>query len=295
MSPINSLFSMDKDIREAAAFDLYAPDGLDSPYLHAENAPRLMVANLLSETLSAQNLSEPNDYFSAMGAVLQQVRNTPVQAFDSAELAVALRPIRVLRLGDLAEEVCETLYDFHRGRWAAKLSRPGSYTIQTALAVTLSALPPQSLPPYWNRLQFGDPMMRRAMSLGLEFFRANHAASSLLFGLTYCTDHSIQAAIVDCLEQVGDPLCLPTLHRLRRETATTDWTLSRHLSRAIAIIERQNAGQQARTLLRPTSALPEDTDSLLRPVSEEMRREWERQTLLRSRPHSETPQDTPPV
>ncbi len=296
-SIMSSLFSPDFTPRWEAAFALYAPDGLDSPYLHAEDAPRLALTNLLLSTLDAQEPTESqqNTLVLSLRDALSKVRDTPVSAFDSAELAVALRPIRALALGELVEDVCQTLYDFYRGRWAEKLSRPDQYTLQTALSVTLAALPPKSLVPYWDNLQFGDPMMCRSMSLGLEFFRENHAASSLLFGLTYCSDHSIQAAIVDCLEQVADPQSLPTLHRLRRETAFTDWTLSRHLSRAIGIIERQNTGQQARTLLRPTSELPEDTDSLLRPISEEVRREWERQTLLRSRSTPETRQDTPPV
>ncbi len=292
---IHSLFSPDNPLRWEAAFALYSPDGLDSPYLHAEDAPRRAIANLLLTALSSPELSEPKGHIVAMGRVLQQIRERPIQEFDSAELAVALRPIRVLKLEDLADDVCETLYDFYRGRWAAKLSRPDNYTIRTAIATTLAALPPHSLTPYWDRFQFGDTMTRSAMSHGLEFLRANHAALSLLFGLTYCSIHTLQAAIVDCLEQIGDPQALPTLHRLRRETAFSDWTLSRHLSRAIAVIERQNAGQQERTLLRPTSELSDDTDSLLRPLADEVRREREHQTLLRSRTSTDISQDNPPV
>ena len=293
---LDALFSPNENRRCQTAFWLYAPDGHDSPYLPSEDEPRRKMATLFLTVWNARELA-PTDNSSlalAIQAVLSLVRETPVLTFSAAELAVALRPIRILHLGELTEDVCQTLYDFYRGRWTAKLSRPDHYTIQTAIATTLVAIPPHQLAPFWNHLQKGKPLMQRAMRPGLEYLRAGHAVSSLLCGLTICTDHALQGAIVDCLEQIASPECLPILHRLRRETATTDWTLSRHLARAIAVIERQNIGQYARILLRPTTALPEDPESLLRPFSEDARREWERQTLLRLQT-AETPQDTPTV
>ena len=295
---LDRLFASNDDIRSEAAFALYAPDGQDSPYLPSEDEPRLrLTCNLLGALdirLNAAESERTAILAEAVRETLAVTRFAVGYSWGAAELAVALRPVRALHLGELTEDVCQTLYDFYRGRWASKLSRPDHYTIQTAIAITLVALPPNQLAPFWSHLQQGEPLMQRAMRLGLEYLRAGHAVSALLFGLTTCADHALRGAIVDCLEQIADPLCLPTLHRLRRETAATDWTLSRHLARAIAVIERQNVGQHARTLLRPTSALPEDTESLLRPLSEEVRREWERQSLLRPRT-SETPQDNPPV
>jgi hypothetical protein len=303
-----------------SAEKFYRPDGQDSPYLSDGDVPRRLAFLLReeeqrrrgdTETIivspfsckNPQNCSAEFDLeweerktefpssspllrcsSSAFGSVLRMVRELPPTEFEAGLVAVALRPIRQQRIGVLTDEVCETFYDYDRGRWAANLTRPDHFTIRTALAATLAALPAQEITSYWEKLQFGTPLMRRALWMGLEFLRDAHAASSLMFGLTYCMDHAVQAAIVDHLEQIGDACALPLLHRLRRETATTDWTLSRHLARAISAIERQNAGQNARTLLRPTTEVPEDESSLLRPLTEEARAALERQTLLRSHP-----------
>ena len=63
-----------------------------------------------------------------------------------------------------------------------------------------------------------------------------------------------------------EPSAIPSLTRLHRETATTDWTLSRQIARAIRVIEKQNAGGNHRTLLRPAITPPVQDTYLMRPV-----------------------------
>ena len=89
-------------------------------------------------------------------------------------------------------------------------------------------------------------------------------------------------------KRLATPTRSARLARLRRETAGSDWTLSRQIARTIRVIEQQNPGAHVRTLLRasdtppdydllllrPAEALPDknapsDRDSLLRPKSKE--------------------------
>jgi hypothetical protein len=213
--------------------------------------------------------------------ILQRIRQQPDGPFVEEYLAVALRPVRRLRAGDLTEEVCAALYDYQRGLWTPHLTKPQLYTIRVALAKTIAALPPDHMGAFWDRLSSSDPTLRKAMLLGLEFLRSAHAIPHLLRGLETSRDHAVRAAIVDCLEAIADPRALSTLTRLRRETAQDDWTLSRHIARVIRVIEQQNRGQNHRTLLRPTETPPDEEQSLLRPASDQNHLESENTTLLR--------------
>jgi hypothetical protein len=208
--------------------------------------------------------------------------------------------VRRLQVGLLTAEVCAALYDFDRGVWTPHLTKPQLWTIRCALAETIAALPPEEMGPFWEHLQSPDPRIRQAMRLGLTFLRSAHAVPHLIRGLESVPDHDTRAAIVDCLEEIGDPRALGALHRLRRETARTDWTLSRHIARAISVIERQNRGNQHRTLLRPTEPPDAPEAVLLRPAADApdtvaRRAEAEGTTLLRSvRPSEQANDETPP-
>lgn len=201
----------------------------------------------------------------AVGWLLRIVRQSSADPGMEERLVVALRPIRRLRLSLLAQEVCDTLYDSRRGIWLMHLSKSQMLAIEQALGMTVAALPPDEMEPFWQGLQGEDTMRRNAMLLGLKYLRSTHAVPHLLHGLEYLTDHTARAAIVDCLEQISEASSLETLARLRRETAAADWTLSRHIARAMRVIEQQNQGRLQRILLRPSDA-PMDPDRLLRPA-----------------------------
>jgi hypothetical protein len=198
--------------------------------------------------------------------ILRAVRATPTDMFAEEYLAVALRPVRRLSLGALTDEVCAALIDYHRGQWNPHLTRSQLYIIEVALAKTVAALPPDNMEPFWEHLLSADPVARGAMLLGLRHLSEAHAVRQLLHGLEELSDHATRAAIVDHLEKMAEPSAIPTLIRLRRETANTDWTLSRQIARAIRVIERQNDSGQHRVLLRPATAPPDEDRSLLRPM-----------------------------
>jgi hypothetical protein len=120
---------------------------------------------------------------------------------------------------------------------------------------------------YWERLTSEDRNMRQAMRQGLEYLRSEHALPHLLRGLEILSDHEIRSAIVDCLEQIGDARAIPLMTRLQRETAYTDWTLSRHIARVLRVIEIRNRSNPHRFLLRPSS-IQNDPNSLLRPAAD---------------------------
>lgn len=272
-----------------AAEALYAPDGSDA----AEIRPQVeeYVAAEFWRVLTARQPNMPEmpeaRYFGVIAAVWRvhrTVRQSPAFPFVEEYLAVALRPVRRLHAGIMSAEVCTALYDFHRGWWA-NLTKPQRYIIQVALAKTLAALPPDELGVFWQNLQSSETMMRQAMLLGLEYMRSEHAVPHLLYGLQTSPDHTTRAAIVDCLEQIGDPRAIAPLMQMRRDTALSDWTLSRHIARVLRVIEMHNRDGQHQTLLRPSTTPPEPGSSLLRPAADTpenvQRQEAERDRLLR--------------
>jgi hypothetical protein len=181
---------------------------------------------------------------------------------DGAEV---LRAVGRLREGAACEELCLWLLDYHRGRFA-ELPLPVRNAIADGVSGALAHLPAGSLRPFWDRLSGADALARNAMLIGLDAICAAHASAHLLAGIEQCTDHRTRSLIVDCLEEVGDPEAIPGLARLHRETAQSDWTLSRKIDRAIRAIDHRNLGGDGRTLLRPTGLL-EDGD-LVRPASD---------------------------
>ncbi len=222
---------------------------------------------------------------SPLGAMLKRERTVLPGQFRHLRYLAMLRPVRRLSAGELTEEICAGLYDYHRGVWEGRLSRYELYCVRAGLAQTLADLPPDDLGFFWKTLREGDPMHRHAMLHGFAFFRSSHAVPHLLEGFARSPEHAIRAAIVDCLEQIGVPEALPTLIELKRETAYTDWTLSRHIARAIRVIEMHNRDHLHRQLLRPTSTPPEDRRGLLHPASET---DVDAAEMLRSHPAGES-------
>lgn len=283
----------------AAADALYAPNtGAESVLPeHTAMVCREFWRHLTQRQKQMPSTPETRFYAVEMvvGRILRTVRESPHAAhFIEEYLAIALRPVRALRLGALTPEVCAALYDYYRGVWTPHLTKPQLHLLQTALAQTLAALPPDQMQAFWDGLQSEDPMRRRAMLLGLEFLRSAHAVPHLLRGLEQSRDHGVRSLLVENLEVIADPTALPTLIRLRRDTAHSDWTLSRLIARAIRVIEHQNAGRHHRTLLRAATSPPDPDESLLRPAADALDPNTDRTTLMRPDPGEHGERKEPP-
>ncbi|MDW8206967.1 MAG: hypothetical protein RMJ43_03965 [Chloroherpetonaceae bacterium] len=200
--------------------------------------------------------------------VLHDARVNPAVPRAEQSVRVALRPVHHLPAGAYADEVCALLYDYHRGFWTPYLTRPQLWIIERSIAGALVALPPDALYPFWNGLHSTHAAFRDAMHSGLQLLREAHATSHLIQGLMTTKDHNVRAAIVDCLEEIGDPRSLAPLRRLRQETAGTDWTLCRQITRTIRVIERQNHNHHHLTLLRAAQAPADAAEMLLRPAAD---------------------------
>lgn len=270
---------------------LFASDTDQEPMIQEGLEARL--AAMFWRQLTRQCHRMPETPFARYDAVLATlnlmlwtIRQSVTVPFVEEYVAVTLRPVRRLRAGALTEEVCAALIDFHRGVWTPHLTKPQLHILQVALAKTIADLPPDEMTEFWERLHSEDASIRRAMLLGLEFLRSAHAVPHLLHGLNTCPDHATRSAILNCLEEVADPRAIAPLTELRRETALSDWTLSRHIARVLRVIEQQNRGLSHRTLLRPSQTPSNEETSLLRPAAdaEEIRRkrnETENARLLR--------------
>ncbi len=268
-----------------AASALYDPDDT-----HEEDLPNAQeeVSVNFRRLLMDRNKTRPGTpllrYAAVLVAAQRMVRvvcSTPTTPFTEDLLAVAFRPIRRLKAGALTAEVCDALFDYHRGVWTPHLTKPQLLRIQNALAKTLNSLPPDEMGAFWDALHSNEPMRRHAMLLGVELLRNAHAVPHLLRGLEQCPHHDSRCVLVNALEQISDPHALETMIRLRRETAHTDWPLSRQLARAIQVIEQQNRNQHHRTLLRPSLAASDEPEALLRPAADTKRLRAEEEKLLR--------------
>ncbi|HLK57347.1 MAG TPA: hypothetical protein VKU00_12330 [Chthonomonadaceae bacterium] len=291
---LTSLWDTSLTAALAAAEALYAPDDAheeDLPLVQEEVAAnfwRLLMSRYKArpETASLRY----GQVLSAVWRMLRAIRTSSTIPFMEDYLAVGLRPIRQLQAGLLTSEVCAILYAYHRGVWTPHLTKPQLFQIQEALAKTLNALPPDAMGAFWANLLSDEPLRRGAMLLGVEWLRNAHAVPHLLRGLEQCPHHDTRTVIVNALEQIADPRALQTLMRVRREMASTDWPLSRQISRAIRVIEQQNRNQHHRTLLRPSLTTSEEPASLLRPASDAARLHAEEEKLLRP---TEPPDEQP--
>ncbi len=248
------LWSPSLSVALSAAGELFAPLKPDP------DSPERVEAHVSAEfwrLLTSRQKHLPNTALARYQCVvatvwrlLRAMRQSPTAPFVEEHLAVALRAVRVLRAGMLTPEVCAAIYDFHRGLWSPYLTKPQIYILRTALSETLAGLPPDTMQSFWDGLESRNQTMQRAMLLGLTLLREAHAVPHMLIGLEQTCTHAARTAIVEALEEIGDPHALGALARLRRETAGYDWTLSRQIARTIRVIEQQNPGAHVRVLLR---------------------------------------------
>ena len=284
------LWSPSLSVALAAAGDLFAPlkPDPDSPerveaHVSAEFW-RLLTSR--QKHLPQTALARYQCVVATVWRLLRAMRQSPTAPFVEEHLAVALRAVRVLRAGMLTPEVCAAIYDFHRGLWSPYLTKPQLYILRTALSETLAGLPPDTMQSFWDGLESRNQTMQRAMMLGLTLLREAHAVPHMLIGLEQTCTHAARAAIVEALEEIGDPHALGALARLRRETAGYDWTLSRQIARTIRVIEQQNPGAHVRTLLRASDTPPDFDLLLLRPAAHtpaDSQNPSDRDALLRPR------------
>lgn len=229
----------------------------------------------------------------ALRCVLRHLHETPRAPFVEDQIEVALRAACRLEAGTLASEICSELCDLRRGYWTPHLTSFQRRCLGATLINALMALPPDALDVFWELLQSENAVIRSAMLPVLERFTASHAIGHLLTGLRRSRAHPLRMTIVELLEQIAEPDSIPVLREVQRQSAYTDWPLSRRIARALHVIERQNRHTQQRTLLR-ASDMPLQTDTLLRTsggAETHLAKSPEERLLLRSLPEAGTTDD----
>jgi hypothetical protein len=226
-------------------------------------------AQLLVTYIGAQEVWDRTRHASCRTAILTSLSDAMSAAAAEPDgcclIAILLRLATRLSAPEIAPALCSILMELHRGLWS---KRPAweLFELRAALSRALAAIEPASLTPLWEGLLDADPVRRSAMLDGVHLLRAEHAAPHLVYLLETSHDHAIRSLVVDLLEEMADPMPLDSLRRLRQETAKDDWTLSRHIARAVRVIEGQNPGTANSVLLRPTAADNHSLLHLIRPV-----------------------------
>ncbi len=279
-SPLDALlfrlWDDDPGVARLAASTLYAPRDKNDQ-LRTETEAALIEEFL--RRLYGLTPSQPIPATERIDAVSRAARTLiktlqidPRIPFLEERAAFVLRPIGKLTGWWQADVVCELLYDLYRGIWAPHLTKPQGWSLRDSIARALCTLRSEILTPLWNGLESDDALRRGAMLLGIEFLNEAHAIPSLLYGLGYSRNHVVRSRVVNYLEQIGDASSLPRLAQIRRETAYSDWTLSRQIARAMRVIERSSQDSAHRILLRPALAPTEAEYMLLRPAAESVDR-----------------------
>ncbi len=193
------------------------------------------------------------------------VRSSP--SLDQ-QIAIALRPVYRMHTEKLAESICLCYYTMANGPWAINLTRPQSFSMKNSLGGALCSMPPACLLPFWRHLQDGTALWQHSLGMGLRALGQAHAVNHLLFGLQHCQNHTLRITLVLTLEQIGEPAAMDTLHRLERDVASTDWPLARQIARALQVIEHQNRGNSALSLLRPAAVQYDENEMLRLPAAD---------------------------
>jgi hypothetical protein len=196
---------------------------------------------------------------------------------------VSLFPALYVADPKLAETLCHTLVVLYHKEAFFLAPKPQVYWLEWTFRHALLTQHPQDLTVLWQQLDADDPIAREAARCALQWLRAVHATQHLLFGLHYVKDHALRMNVVGMLEEIAEPQVLMALARLHRETAETDWPLSRRIARAVHIIAQQNAAPNPLTLLRPADP-PDSFADLLHPAISGAYggKETSRTSLLRS-------------
>lgn len=184
-----------------------------------------------------------------------------------SRLTVALWPLTTLPSPESARALCDLLVFLYHRSVLFTYPKPQVYWLEQVFQKALCAQKAPHLLPFWQLINTADPLAREAFYHALNWLRAGHAVAHLLFGLQTLADHALRMTLVNLLEEIAEPQSLLPLVRLHKETAETDWPLSRRIARAVQLIAHQNASPNPTTLLRP-AARPEYWDHLLQPFSQ---------------------------
>lgn len=192
-----------------------------------------------------------------------------------------LASVRRLRAAQAHLGICHLLFELKRPSIMRRLNALDAGALIEEASRALAALPPASIPAYWNGLGQGERRRRVAYADALHLFEDKRAVPYLLEALQgQYTEVTI--AILRCLGRLKDPRAIPELERLgqSRNRAVRLEALT-----ALNAILRSLEKRPSRLLLRPSHppALPQH---LLRP-HQAHRPPEETTALLRSYPPPE--------
>jgi len=231
---------------------------------------------------------KPKDNLRRWEVVTSAITRTIIQAESNSSslllsLMVTLFPALYVADPKLAETLCQALVMLYHKEAFFLSPKPQVYWLEWTFRHALLTQHPQDLTVLWQLLDADDPIAREAARCALQWLRAVHATTHLLFGLYYVKNHALRMNVVSMLEEIAEPQVLMALARLHRETAETDWPLSRRIARAVHIIAQQNATPNPLTLLRPADP-PDSFADLLHPAisGTDGGKEASRTELLRS-------------
>ncbi|CEK16397.1 hypothetical protein [Chthonomonas calidirosea] len=220
------------------------------------------------DTLFQRNPQKPKYPRYQRQAVITAVIHTILLIGNRPNLTymmVTLFPAMYVADSQLAEALCRTLVMLYHKEALFLSPKPQIYWFEWTFQRALQTQHPQDLIVLWQMLGADDPITRQAAHCALQWLRTVHATAHLLFGLHYVKDHALRMILVNMLEEIAEPQVLITLARLHRETAETDWPLSRRIARAVHTIAQQNAAPNPLTLLRPADP-PASFADLLQPA-----------------------------
>ena len=296
---LQSLLGEDAEAAWKTAMEFYAPDGqddIDAPEIETKLAAELLGRLAEEKRRTLKPLRENLVLLlGAMREIYREIRRNPDHNDAAALLIVSLRLIRRASEHQTTTLISQALMDYAAGLWLPHRTKPELFQIENALRKTLLAAAPQRLTVFWYEAGGRAPHAKRMMQIGLSAMREAHSVPHLLHALETVYDHDVKSEIVDILEQIGEPSAIPVLMRLKKQMALTDWPLSRHIGRAIKVIELHNRNHHYTNLLRSSDAPPVREEELLRPAGiAQFDAERDRAELLRveNKPDNKTTAET---
>jgi hypothetical protein len=192
-------------------------------------------------------------------------------SFLSSALYVALlstcrdgiEAVRRLRVATAHPELCRLLWNLARIGGSSKLNAQDIGALIQIAAQALAALPPDEIPEFWRGLTHHLPPRRMVFVPVLAYMDDHRAVPHLTEALKE-QPGCIALPIIECLGRQGDLRALAALRRIARGQ---DRLLRNPARTAITAIERANADNPARILLRAYRVpIEADPTTLLRPV-----------------------------
>lgn len=267
---LHSLLVGNREEAQKTALNLFAPDGLDeinAPKIEAELANEILLGLAKEKYQLPENGAFSFGKFSSVTQdIYRDIKRNPARSEAVEMLIVFLRLIRLVVDNQTPVLFTQIIMDYAAGLWLPHRTKPELFQIENALSQTLLSMSPERLRVFWSEAGGRSAHSKRMAQIALNAMRDAHAVPHLLYTLENIHNNDTKSEIVDILEQIGEPSALPVLMRLKMQKALTDWPLSRHIGRAVKVIELHNRSNHYGTLLRSSEAPPANPGQLLRPA-----------------------------